>query len=265
MVKVSCLCPTYNRLELLPEAIESFVRQSFPLAERELVILNDCWDQRLECETPGVRVVNLRTRLESLGEKFNLLVELTRGDILLPWEDDDISLPGRIQQAVDLLPAGHKWTSQHSCENCGIGLAYQRYLGEPCPKQLGYWKPPQVWFMEGQHLHWKHNVGVRHHASAFTREAWRRVGGYPPISGAQDAGMDQRLGGYLLPAFPDGIPPQAWQYIYRWGVTDHLSGHADLASAWQAEADKWKKNGTFLIQPAWRQDYQALTQSVLKI
>jgi len=39
-MKVSCQCITYDRVELLEEAIESFLRQDYK-GEKELVILND--------------------------------------------------------------------------------------------------------------------------------------------------------------------------------------------------------------------------------
>lgn len=236
---VSCLCPTYNRaphyLHLLEEAVESFRRQDRP-AESELVILNDCPGQTLVCHEPDVRVINLGVRIPSLGEKFNLLVELARGCILLPWEDDDISLSGRINQA---------------CARVG---------GDD------YWKPPQVWYMDQRGLHWKHNVGIRHHASAFTRRAWESVGGYPRVSGNQDALMDRKLMRmrHGIDDFPAGIPPSQWQYIYRWGVSpNHLSGSSDHEAAWRAEASKPIATGTFEIKPRWREDYEELTRKCL--
>lgn len=232
---ISCLCPTFGRgpseLWLLEEAIESFLRQDRP-AESELMILNDCPGQILMSDHPDVRVFNLPKRLPTLGDKFNHLVELARGDLLLPWEDDDISLPGRINQAVAQIGEGD------------------------------YWKPPQVWYMDGRGLHWRHAVGVRHHASVFTRAAWEHVGGYPSVSGNQDAIMDARLGGHLLPAFPQGLPPDQWQYIYRWGVSSlHLSGCRDTEAAYRIHGTKPHAEGVFALKPHWRRDYVELVRA----
>lgn len=231
MKLASCLCPTFNRgpnyLHLLSEAVESFLRQTYE--RKELVILNDCPEQTLICDAPNVRVVNWYERIPTLGEKYNELVKLARGGILLPWEDDDISLPGRIEQAAMFL------------------------------ENLDYWKPPQVWYLEGK-LHWKHSVGVRHHAGAFTRAEWQRVGGYPAVSGSQDAVMDQKMHGHCLPSFPFGIPVQEWQYIYRWGVSPwHLSGSA---SAWN-DAARAVRPGLFKIEPMWTTDYEKLCKEAL--
>jgi glycosyltransferase involved in cell wall biosynthesis len=234
---ISCLCPTYGRCpsyqHLLEEAVESFLRQDRHV-ESELIVLNDCPQQELICEARNVRIVNLPYRLPTLGDKFNLLVELARGDVLLPWEDDDISLPNRIGQAV---------------------------------AQLGgddYWKPPQVWFLSpGTAPIWRHNVGVRHHASVFTRSAWREAGGYPRISGAQDAAMDSQLMSLRqrIEHFPNGLEPNQWQYIYRWGVSpNHLSGNSDHEAAYRTEAEKSHVAGQFKLLPHWRADYLELTR-----
>jgi len=238
-VKAICLCPTFGRapdyLHLVEEAVESFLRQDYT-GERELIVLNDCPLQKLVCNVPNVRVVNLDRRFGSLGEKYNAMIELTadHGDVLLPWEDDDISLPWRISQAVKQLGTG------------------------------SYWKPPQVWFKDSRGYHWNHAVGVRHHASIFTHDAWDRVGGYPRVSGNQDAVMDQYLGGAGLPRFPDGIPPNEWAYVYRWGVSPrHLSGNRDHHAAWIAEAYREVIPGTFELRPYWRTDYVGLTRNSL--
>lgn len=234
---ISCLCPTSNRFpqsaHLLEEAVESFARQDRP-KESELVILNDAPGQTLVCDVPDVRVVNLPFRMPNLGAKFNLLVELSRGDILLPWEDDDISLPMRINQAVARL--GDK----------------------------SYWKPPQVFFLDHCGLHIHHNVGVRHHASVFTREAWKKVGGYPLVSGNQDAIMDHLLGGRFLPAYPSGLQPSEWQYIYCWGRSDfHLSGHQNLELAWKEYGNRPIAKGVFKIEPKWHRDYGSMVRLAL--
>ena len=241
MRKAICLLPTFGRapsyLHLIEEAVESFCRQDYD-GPRELVILNDHPRQRLMCDAPNVRVINLDARLRSLGEKFDAMIELAadEGDVLLPWEDDDISLPWRIRQAIEML-------------------------GDD-----DYWKPPQVWFADPRGYHWQHAVGVRHHASVFTYDVWNRVGGYPATSGDQDARMDSLLlrQRHRVVDYPHGIPPDQWAYVYRWGVSpNHLSGNRDHQAAWHAEAAKPCVPGTFQIRPHWRQDYPALLRSRL--
>ncbi|MCL4258972.1 MAG: glycosyltransferase family 2 protein, partial [Anaerolineales bacterium] len=48
---VSCICPTYGRVELLEEAIESFLRQDYP-GQKELIVLNDYAGQTLHFDHP---------------------------------------------------------------------------------------------------------------------------------------------------------------------------------------------------------------------
>ena len=102
---VSCICPTYGRpatyQHLLEEAVASFLRQTYP--NKELIVLNDCPGQELVCQAPDVRVVNRADRFPTLGDKYNAAVSLARGDLIAPWEDDDISLPWRLALSVDRL------------------------------------------------------------------------------------------------------------------------------------------------------------------
>lgn len=254
MIKVSCICPTYGRapdyLHLLEEAVESFSRQDYPLQYRELIILNDCKDQVLTCSVPGVAVINTDKRAASLGEKMNLAISASSGDAILPWEDDDISLPKRISQAVSMLKdTSGKWLWDGSVWKW---------------RTMSYWKPPQVWYMDSSGLHWQHSVGVRHNASAFSRESWLQAGKYPGESGSQGASLDRALEGRSLPAFPQGVPHEDWQYIYRWGVSPmHLTGNANTSEAWSKAAEKKHKTGTFDIKPKWRQDYGLLVSNVI--
>jgi len=225
---ISAICPTYNRapheLSLLGEAVESFLRQDFP--DKELVILNDCPDQTLSCDAPGVRVINLPQRIGSLGEKYNALVELSRGGLILPWEDDDISLPWRMSQAWESL---------------------QGYA---------YFNPQRTWFLDGVGWHRDHSHGVCHNGSAFTRDAWRKVGGYPPASGNQDWLMDVRLKSLNSTAPPLGNDARQWSYVYRWGVSSfHLSGQSDTGLAWVRHGSRAALAGSWRVTPRWLDDY----------
>ena len=151
---VSCICPTYNRppryQHLLEEAIASFLRQDYP--NKELIVLNDCPGQELICDEPGVRVVNVAERFPSIGDKQNAAVGLARGELIAPWDDDDISLPWRLSLSVERLGDGD------------------------------YFNPRCYWFLDNEGLHFDHPMGYAHNASLFRRAAFEGVGGYPSKS-----------------------------------------------------------------------------------
>lgn len=244
---VSCLCSTYNRFpdhgHLLCEAVESFLRQDYA-GPKELIILNDTPGQEIEePDLPDVCVINQSMRFESLGKKWNALVGWTEyaDAILLPWDDDDISLPNRITQAVERLE--------------------DRY---------DHFNPRHVWYMDNAGLHHTHAQGYCHHAAAFTKELFNRVGRYsedPRHSGANDAHIDPKLMAEGRNAPPLTKNPREWTYIYRWSVSPtHAS--ADTPETGHLKYD-WIGSrpivpGTFALRPHWRQDYVALTKAYLE-
>lgn len=228
---VSCICPTYGRapdwLHLLEEAIESFLRQDWP--HKELIVLNDASQQQLVCDAPGVRMLNQSWRFDTLGAKYNAAIEYSNGELICPWEDDDISLPWRITKSVEALGA---------CE---------------------YFNPYSEWFLDGRGLH--DGGGVCHHASIFRRTAWERVGGYPLISGPQDTGMNAALHRDCITATSSPpSKPERW-YIYRWGVSPvHLSGNPQPGTFYDAYGQRELAAGTWELHPHWAQDYVQLVQ-----
>jgi glycosyltransferase involved in cell wall biosynthesis len=231
---ISCLCPTFGRCGspwqyLLEEAVESFLRQTD--TRSELLILNDHPAQEVVFPHPRVRVVNLPQRFRTLGEKYNALVSFASGDLLAPWEDDDISLPHRLE------------------------LSRER-LGKQ-----DYFNPGRFWLLDRRGLHHEHPMGVAHNLSLFRRKAWRAVGGYPAVTGSQDAEMDQRLAGHPRVRWRNGrpLPVSQWYYIYRWGVSPyHLSGRPRMQSYYDSLAKAAAAAGRFPLRPHWRQDYLAL-------
>jgi hypothetical protein len=255
---VSCLTPTYNRFpshgHLLAEAVESFLRQDYPKEQRELLILSDCPKQEIFCAEPGVRILNYPTRFASLGAKFNELCKQARGAVLLPWEDDDIALPRRISQAVQALEFDG-WDVDDKGRWTFAARVQPRY---------DYWNPQRCWFLTSGTLSKDHHHGVCHNSSAFTKEAFLKVGGYPHISGAQDIEMDRRLKKQVkvAPPLPDGQPSD-WQYIYRWGVSDvHLSGRKPHDEFYTEVGTRPIFEGRFQIWPVWLQDYTAMAKAL---
>jgi glycosyltransferase involved in cell wall biosynthesis len=232
---ISCLCPTFGRCgspwqHLLEEAVEGFLRQTD--VHSELLILNDHPAQELVCHRPRVRVVNHPQRFRTLGEKYNTLVSLASGDLLAPWEDDDISLPHRLE------------------------LSRER-LGK-----LDYFNPRSHWFLDRHGLHADRPGAVGHNLSLFRRRAWQAVGGYPAVTGSQDAAMDRLLTGHprVRCRVEEGpLPLPEWYYIYRWGASpSHLSARRDMQGYYDSLAAAPAAAGRFALQPHWRQDYAAL-------
>lgn len=281
---VSCLMPTYNRVPthtaLVEEAIESFFRQEYLADRMELVILNDCAIQTLELPDDEwivhvaslnpvwvrehVKIHNVKTRTNSLGEKHNQMMELARGDVILPWDDDDISLPQRIAFSVAGL----------------YGLTPKdllRYGVTDAPPPFGYWNPGGHWFWNetpdgrgnangAYGLQVPGSIGYCHNCSAFTRRAWAAVGGYPPISYSEDMVMDQRLKAcQAFAAAQLRLPPSEWQYVYRWGVSGcHLSGRPNLDRYWHELGHRPATPGDYVLHPHWRRDYTTLTDRLVK-
>ena len=85
-------------------AVRCFLRQDYP--DRELVIVDDSPDaaDALLPDLPedAGRVVYLhRPGRRSAGEKRNLAVERSRGEVVVHWDDDDWSAPDRLTHQVE--------------------------------------------------------------------------------------------------------------------------------------------------------------------
>jgi glycosyltransferase involved in cell wall biosynthesis len=92
---VSCLMPTRNRRGFVAQAVDYFLRQDYE--RRELVVLDDGDDRVADLmpADPRVRYVPLDEKLV-LGEKRNRACELSSGEILVHWDDDDWHAPNRL-------------------------------------------------------------------------------------------------------------------------------------------------------------------------
>lgn len=224
---VSCLCLTYGRPHLLEEAIESFLRQTWP-GTKELLVLNDHPAQILRCDRPGVVVVNLPRRLPTLGEKRNLSVALARYDNLLVWDDDDIYLPWRIDETMRRLPRDQ------------------------------FFKCPHAWVMNDGTIKPEPEYNLFHGGTAYTRWLFHRAGGYARLNGGEDCDLEHRFQ-HVTPTKGEfwphtTLPKDRLYYIYRWGHGSyHATGCADLAAI-----DPPAESGEIQLEPRWRLPYADL-------
>jgi glycosyltransferase involved in cell wall biosynthesis len=114
---VSCIMPTRDRHELVPQAVACFLAQQYP--HRELVVVDDGLEpvgDRLPRD-PRIRYVRLDDPPASTGAKRNLACGLARGDLIAHWDDDDWCAPWRLTYQVDALLA-------HDVDVCGLVAAY---------------------------------------------------------------------------------------------------------------------------------------------
>lgn len=232
---ISCACITYDRPELLCEAIESFHRQDYT-GEKELVILNDCPEQRLEYEHPEVYIINTPKRFRTIGEKRNANIALCSGDVIFTWDDDDISLPWRISRCLE-----YKGTHP-------------------------YFKNTAAWLWQNGELKDEPIKNTYPSMACWDRQFFEAVNGYAFIQSGQDIELDNRFrktgDRYCIE-----IPKEDVYYIYRFGGTQkpHLSSYG-YGKGW-AEIGKRevKDKGIITLYPKWGTDYVKLVKEKLDV
>jgi len=237
---VSCICPTYGRVEVLEEAIESFLRQDYP-GPKELIILNDYAAQTLVFDYPEVRVINLPQRLHSVGEKYKMTVGLATHDLIFVWHDDDIYLPHRLSYTVAQLD----------------------------PK-TSFFKANKAWYWNEGELSGPDENSF-HGGSCWRRDLFSQVQGYPHINHGYDLEFEQ-LCKLAAPAAVciQPIKPTDIYYLYRWQGTGsyHFSvlgadgqEHQRVAEYIAQQAARREiPQGQIRLQPQWKSDYGALVQ-----
>lgn len=144
---VTCICSAQGRVELLEEAIHSFLRQDYP-GPKQLIVLNDTEGQTLAYDHPEVHVVNVPRRFHSDAEKHKAAVGLASHDLIFPWPEDGISLPHRLS-----------FTVAHLTE------------------QAVFWKADKVWVLNEDELSGPEPEAL-HGGSCFRRETFVKAHGY---------------------------------------------------------------------------------------
>jgi len=93
---ISVLTLTYQRKELLEEAIYSFLNQT-ELGDAEMVIRNDSQVVEYRLDNPKVKIINLNKRFSSVGKKLEWGFTQCNGDIVYRLDDDDLLTPWALE------------------------------------------------------------------------------------------------------------------------------------------------------------------------
>jgi glycosyltransferase involved in cell wall biosynthesis len=102
MPLVSCIMPTADRREFVPQAIRNFLAQDYE--PRELIVLDDGRDSVADLIPSHGSIRYLRLdRKSTLGAKRNMACELARGEVIAHWDDDDWMAPTWLSSQVKAL------------------------------------------------------------------------------------------------------------------------------------------------------------------
>lgn len=235
VVRISCICITYGRVPLLQEALQCFLDQEY--ADREIIIFNSLDAQTLRYSDPRVKIINSPVRPKTLGETRNLAIEHATGDLLVTWDSDDLYLPNHLSNFAK-----------------GFDLDQHDWVRHDKQFFAKAWKIDSV-------THGTCNT------FAFTKRAWKAVGGY----NAENTGEDASFVGKVTSKF-QGITVTLEQheisFIYGWGQdTYHASGHGpdkpgegtatERVADWMTERlkTKYEPKGNVVLQPKLKYDY----------
>lgn len=97
---ISVLIITYQRVHLLEEAVESFLRQDFT-GESELVIVNDSDKVEYVFCHPRVKIYNVQNRFSSIWEKLKFGIEHATYNHVYRLDDDDLLTPWALKNAYE--------------------------------------------------------------------------------------------------------------------------------------------------------------------
>jgi len=235
-MKVSCICPTWNRPGWLEECIESFHRQDYQ-GEKELIVINDCPDRELIYNHPEVRIVNLKKKYLTLGQKYNdAFFNMAAGDIITPWEDNDIFLPHKISHGINAMQSG--------------GLDYYKM---PFAYFWNYGRIDEI----SNNLFWC--------AAFYTKRLLKKLGGCSnQANAAADQSIENRISANSDSFTVDNDPRKKSlaYYIYRWGgIRTHISGIPESPEnmvRFQELNAANMRTGLIELRPHWETDYVEL-------
>ncbi len=171
MMLVTAVMPTRGRRELAAKTLQNFLDQTWP--EKELIILDDADNRSFEQapDFPNVRYTVVDKKL-NIADKRNMVCKAAGGDVIVHFDSDDWSAPGRITVQVEMFQKERKSV-------CGFR---KMYFWDTVKKQAWIYNGASNYVLGTSlmfkktwwaHNHWdvRFKVGSD---NVFTAQAWRQ-------------------------------------------------------------------------------------------
>lgn len=192
---VTVLTLTYQRHFILEEAIESYLRQNFE-EKSEMLIINDSPKVEYVYEHPKIRIINLKKRFPSVGQKLKFGFSKCKYDNIFRLDDDDLLAPDALNNTWDDI-------QKHP--------DYEIYRSD------GHY------FFE--HNKYKGISGSVNNGNVYTKKYLSRIE-IPNKSFGEDCAMTFDFNAKIYVS-----NRKQKTMIYRWGMsTYHISGMGDISS-----------------------------------
>ena len=178
---VSVVMATYNRTNVIERAIDSILNQTYD--NFELLIVDDgCTDgtsQILEkYAAKDKRIVLLRQNNQGLAAARNAAVDKAQGKYIAFMDDDDVSLPNRLEKQVIFLGKYPDYDAC-TCETQKINLTEKSINNEVTPLfDIDYFPTEQGPFNNGKcNYRWYPDCGLGS-TTCLTKESFINCNGY---------------------------------------------------------------------------------------
>ena len=144
-MKVLAVCPTYGRIPFLNRMLATFLSQTYD--DKHLIIINDDKNVDIVCNYDNVTCININRKL-LLDVKRNIGISSGNYDIIMPWDDDDVFLPNRMENHV------------------------QKHIENP---NVWMYRNLSSYVIYGNEFNMTHTTP---NAVSYLKSAWEKLGGY---------------------------------------------------------------------------------------
>jgi glycosyltransferase involved in cell wall biosynthesis len=237
---ISAKCITYARVNLLEEALHSFLQQDYPSDKCEMIIINDYPLQKLIYDHPQVKIFNLNRTFDTIGAKENFATEQCKGNIICQWDDDDVELQNHLSNVNKFFVEGTDLLQWHR------GIFYNE---------------PHISAISGLG-----NAGM-----VYSKTMWESFGKYPLENAGHDMSFVMGIRGISKNVVFAAPPDEEVSFMYMWGGRGyHLSGQGtdtpnrpNVIIRHCEHVERERKlgripTGEIHLKPHWKYDYKQL-------